>query len=425
MFTIVPYKIPEFFNNTNFIMDHCEKNLGFQKSISTYFQSPHRVNESTTHLALKKFEEGKTHYFSIDELSNLLKNRAFVDSQEDTNVHDKFSRINDFRSFVSSALTHGLVKVISSNVKDEYPIVEIGSGIGYTLSESLSSKTIRIQPSLSECQLLRRTILDPIYRMNIEDLYNCLLKNGKKIPLFFALNVFDTMFAKERKTNLSRISQLQSVGDKVLIMLDTNPYLEVIIEQLETLYPEHAVLPYYPLNNACNKFSVVIVPQKFIPFTPSIAEFLNMMEEESLACMNGPGLTKKINFKLHQLQKEHNLKVIALEDFFVEQMKSELEQTGYIPNIYYHAAFTIGDLPKDKGLSAVTEDLLYKSVTDKTSLRQWSLNDKNLLSGLANKGLKIPGHFNATFLSNLREKGQKIFGAEILVIEATKTTSLS
>ncbi len=233
----------------------------------------------------------------------------------------------------------------------------------------------------------------------------------------FVDNVFDTIPFVERKTSLSQISQLQSSGDRLLIMLDTNPCLDVTIEQLETLHPEHTVLPYFPLTNECSKFSVIVVPSKFVNFKPSEKVLTEMVEKDTMAIMCG--YMPERQYELHQLQKKFNLKVIELEDFFAEQMKSELEQAGYRANVYYHASFVVEDVPK--GISAVNQDLIYKSVTDTATIRQWSLTDRNLLNWLAKKGLKLPGHFNGAFLSNIKEKGQKISGAEVLVIEATKT----
>lgn len=62
----------------------------------------------------------------------------------------------------------------------------------------------------------------------------------------------------------------------------------------------------------------------------------------------------------------------------------------------------------------------YKSVTDRATVRQWSVHDQKLVNWLATKNLKLPNHFDEPFLNDLRKKGQKIFGAEMLVIEATK-----
>ena len=119
--------------------------------------------------------------------------------------------------------------------------------------------------------------------------------------------------------------------------------------------------------------------------------------------------------QLLELKEKFNLKVIDFEDFFIEQIKSELKDIGYRTNIYYHTSFTTGKLE-----FPIEKDLLYKSVTDTVTVRQWLLNEKFFLNSMNKKGINLPSHFNETFLGNLRNKGHKIFGAEILVIEATK-----
>ncbi len=358
----------------------------------------------------------KTPYFSKDEISRLLECAVFVDKQEESTPKDKWSRVNDFRSYVTPALNKGLSEILLQHIRNEHPLIEIGSGIGYTLPDTLSSKTIRFQPRYAECQLLKKTIADPLYQLDIEGFYNCVSKNGKKIPLFFALDVFDTMSPVERTTSFSQISNLQCTGDKILILLDTNPCFEVITEHLETLHPGHIVLPYFPLSQNSSRISVIMVPSKFVPFKPSHNDLIGLIETETMGIMKG--YVSEMQFKLHQLQEKHDLKVIILEDFFVEQIKNDLKQTGYNANTYYHAAFTTGEPPK--GLSKINEDLVYKSVTDTATLRQWSLSDENLFNWLAGKKLALPSHFDEAFLCNLRSTGQKIFGAEILVIEATK-----
>ncbi len=342
---------------------------------------------------------------------------AFVNGKEDTVTKDKWSPVNSFRSFVSSALNKGLSEIISKHAKNDHPIVEIGSGIGYVLSESLSPKTIRTQPSHAECQLLSKSISEPIYKTDIEGIYNCLLESGKKIPLFFAVDVFDTLSPSLRKGSFLQISQLQNTDDRILIMLDTNPCLDVTIEHLGSLYPEHAIFPYYPLTNDPAKFSVIIVPIEYVQHKPSQSELLEMINQESMAIMSGR--VSQMQYGLHQLQKKFDLKVVNLEDFFSEQVKSELVQAGYKADVYYHSSFTTGDLPK--GLQEIKQDLVYKPVTDTATVRQWCLTDEKLLSSLNKKGLSLPKHFNEDFLHSIRAQGQKIFGAEILVIEATKT----
>jgi hypothetical protein len=102
----------------------------------------------------------------------------------------------------------------------------------------------------------------------------------------------------------------------------------------------------------------------------------------------------------------------------VEHVKNELEEAGYMAEVYYHTSFTIGNLAK--GLSDIEQDLVYKSVSETATIRQWSLTDEILLKDLSKKGLHLPTHFDEEFLRSLREKGQKILGAEILVINAKK-----
>jgi hypothetical protein len=397
VFTIVPYKTPDFF---------------LAKQIVS--QSPSDIHISQF---LKITNENKTNYFSFDEISLLLEKMIFSNEQEIELPEDKWVSVNNFRSFVSTAFNNGLFELISKNVKDEHPIVEIGSEIGYSLHESLSPRIIRVQPSNEECQLLRRSISDPIYQTNIEGLYNSLLESNKKIPLFFALDVFDTMSSEARKVSFSQLSQLQNIGDRILIMLDTNPRLDVTIKDLEALYPNHVLFPYFPPTTNCTKLSLVIVPQDQVQFKLSADELANWIDGESWLIMKG--LVSKMQSEVNKLQNKLNLKIIELEDFFVEQVKQELEQTGYKANVYYHASFSTGELPKGI-ISEVKQDLVYKSVTDTSTVRQWSLSDQNLVNWLGKKKLKLPNHFTETFLNDLRKNYQKIFGAEFLVIEATK-----
>ncbi len=432
VFTIEPYKIPASFVKLHLsqVSNHLKASLALQNTeeqstfgwISTSGEAESLAassNEPCSSSSLCEVNQTpeKANYFNFDEVSLLLKSAAFVDEKKDAVGKDKWSGVNNFRSFVSPALNKGLSEIISQHTKGEYPIVEIGSGIGYSLPNSISTRTIRIQPSNSECQLLRKSIADPIYRMDIDRLYNSLLESGKKIPLFFALDVFDTMSTNARKTSFSQISQLQNAGDRILIMLDTNPCLDAVIGQIEALYPEHVALPYLPLSYECAKHSVIVVPSKLVEHKPAISQLPAIINREATETMSGR--IPQMQYMLHQLQNKLNLTVIDLEDFYAELVKSELEQTGYTVNVNYHTSFTVGDLPE--GISGIKQDLIYKPVTDIATVRQWSLDDKKLISYLAKKGLKLPDHFNETFLNDIRKKGQKIFGAEILVIEATKT----
>lgn len=216
------------------------------------------------------------------------------------------------------------------------------------------------------------------------------------------------MSPKQRQACFTQISQLQCRGDRLLIMLDTNPDITQIVQQLELLHPEHAAMPYVPLTNECGKCSVVMVPG--IP-KPSEKDFINMANEDAIASSTGhPSERQRA---LHKLQEALNLKIIKLEDFFADQVQRELTAIGYKTNISYHASFAIEPRP-------IEQDLIYKPVADAMTVRQWAVTDKKLLSLLAQKGLSLPSHFNKPFLDDLRKKGQTIVGAEILVIEAIK-----
>lgn len=363
--------------------------------------------------SLVSSQKSENLYFTKKDLTILFNSRAVINSKIEK-IEDKWEAVNHFRSFVSSALSKGLCELISKNVKNDHPIIEIGSGIGYSLDKV--PNIIRTQRTEDECKLLGQTTSEPIYKLDIEGIYNTLLESGKKIPLFFALDVFDTFSSQLRKTSLFQLSQLQNSGDRILIMLDTNPCLDVIIEQLETLYPDDVMLPYYPLSNDPSKMSLIVVPSKNMTKKPSHEDLINMINQEAVTIMTGK--VSEFQKRLHQMQEQLDLQVIHLEDFFAKQVSQELLEAGYETEIYYHNSFTSGELPK--GLSAVKQDLVYKPVTDTASVRQWSLKDEKLIDSLAKKNLKLPEHFNDEFLSSLKQNQHKIFGAEILVINAKK-----
>lgn len=353
--------------------------------------------------------------FDRNEISTLLADAAFVDTMTNEESEDPREDINWFRAAVSPSLTAGLDEILLSKIQGECPIVEIGSRIGYELSSSLATKTIRIQPSSLECQLLKRSSSCDVYQLGIEGLYNRLSGSGKTIPLIFALTEFDSMPPEARQASLLQLNQLQSSGDHLMILLDTNPILETTIELLESLHPGKVAMPYFSLETLCSKLSVVLLPEELFPHRPSTACFLQMMKSESLARMKGFVSPEQALF--HIWQKNFNAKVIDLENFFAEHMKEELHQAGYDAKVYYHTTFTTAKCPDDM---VVTQDMIYKSVSDLIIAREWALDDSNLLSWLLGKGISLPFHFNEAFIKVLRQKGEKIFGAEFLVIEATK-----
>lgn len=395
VFTIVPYKIPDFF---------LEK-----QGISEFSDDIHIPSEL-------KIAEERVFYFNIKEISDLLKKTLFIDHQKGPLPEDEWSPVNNFRKFVLPALNKGLSDLILQNTREASSIVEIGSGIGYSLPESLSSRIVRVQPSIKECRLLRKSISAPIYQTDIEGLHESLVRSQKKIALFFALHVFDCMSPQVRKQSLFQLSQLQSMGDRILIMLDTNPHFDTIIQHLKDLHPDHVPFPYFPLTNKSSKQSLILIPSNQISVKPSISQLEEIIQQESNLCTRGR--VSQTQQWTHQLKDRLNLKVIVLEDFFVEQAKADLEQIGYKVHVRYHASFSTGRTLK--GTCEIKQDLVYKSVTDTCTVKQWAVTDPNLIESLAKKNLKLPTDFTASFLHDLKKKNQKIFGAEFLVIEATK-----
>lgn len=389
VFTIVPYRLPEFFKKAS------AKQL-----------------YSTTMLPIQSKDHGP--YLTLKEITQEFASKKFVSTMED--FKDKWSEVNLFRKRIAPALNRALSEIISK-YSQEKPIVEIGSGIGYTVSKELSERMIKTQPCPKECQLLSRAVSDPIYQIDIEGIYASLSQTGKKVSLFFALDVFDILSLEKRKESFKYISELQNQGDRIVILLDTNPALDRVVEHLASLYPKDGIYPYFPLTDEPERFALMIVPTKYIPHQPTLRDILQMIRDSSNPQLNAT--ISKSQHALHALQKKFKLQLIYLEDFFSEQVKKELQEAGYASDVYYHASFVRGDAPAK--VSGFTKDLVYKPVADSSTLRQWALDDDKLLSHLAKKGLKLPTDFDKEYLLSLRESGQKIFGAEILVIAATKT----
>jgi hypothetical protein len=365
-------------------------------------------------------------YFHKEELQGLLADKQYSGPKV-SYAALSWAGVNEVRRHVAPALSDCISKIVDRLSEDDLPILEIGSGFGYSLSERVAEKTIRTQPNKDECHLLSQSISDPIYRMNAQDLYSRLHEKGKAIPLFFALDVFDTMSPQERQACFSQIAQLQSPGDRIAIMLDTNPEYTATIQQLEDLHPGTVALPLLPFSIASTKLSFVLVPSEYVSRKPTGIEIADMISGEAIAALKAGGLSKT-QIWLHQLQQKMNLPIVQLEDFYVQQVKKELAQAGYTAKAYYEASFvpekSPGDVvfvpgspPCDLGSQ---KDLNYKSVTDTFVIKSWAIHDPNLSSWLASKGLQMPPQFDEEYIAKLRAQGKKLLGAEVLVIEAKK-----
>lgn len=355
-------------------------------------------------------------YLTVEEITRVLKTRLFIASQEKKTL-DRWAPVNRCRSFVSHSFTCGLSQILQP-LASSSSMIEIGSGIGYKIGETISSQLIRTQPHHQECELLSASVSGPVYQLNMEQLHRKLFKTGKKVSLFFALNVLDTMCLAERRSTFSQISSLQFPGDRFLILLDTNPCLNTTLDLIEDRYPGYIAFPYFPKENKGMKMKMtfILIPQETMPSKPSVEELQNIMETESRKIRAGQ--VSEIQEMHYALKEKFNLRLIVLEDFFVEQMKRELAQTGYASRHYYHVCFE--EENSSQNFSRIQQPLVYKAVSDQVTVRQWKFTDPYLIEALREKNLSLPSHFDDAFEEELKQKNKKIFGAEILVIEATK-----
>lgn len=373
--------------------------------------SSHKVHGSTAFTLVPYRKPEIFTFFSKSELADLLANRVFKGAPA---AADRWRTVNTARKAVLPAVNAGLNELIAKYHRQGQPIIEIGSGYGYTLSEQLSQDLIQVQPNDGDCSLLQKHAINPVYQLNLEELHS-LLKGNRRIPTFFALDVFDTMAPAQRTASIGQITSLQGPGDHLLIILDTNPYLNETMRHLEELHPNHGILPYMTATwTECAKLAAMIVPVQHLPggYKPTPEDFVSVLDGERHC------LTQKLPSPVSPLKDKLNLKVVEPETFFAEQISAQLIEAGYSTETKYHASFAVG--PLTENLAEFPEDLLYKYVTDTFILRQWSVTDPNLHKALAGKGLALPSHFDASFVRNLKENGLRIYGAEFLVLAATK-----
>ncbi len=337
-------------------------------------------------------------YFDYKELCKLLKPAQYVGQLPEEKMEDPWWQVNGFRSPVLPALNQALSELIAMCSSNNQPIVEIGSAVGYKLLPNSLQRVIKTQPSKIECALLQRQ--ETVYQLSIDMLYQQLRSARKKVSLFTAFNVLDTLSPSLRRQSLYQLSQLQKKGDQLLILLDTNPSLDRVVEEIEQFYPEHSAFPIFPLNNQPAKLSIVLISNYLLINKPPKNELATVIQKESYKIMTGK--VSKLQRFVHQTKKELDLKLIELEEFFTQQLQKELKQLEYCTKKFYHASFSIGAPPEN--FSNTKLDMIYKAVTDTVSIRQWSFLDKIFLNSLENKGLSLPAHFTQEFFENLKKQ---------------------
>lgn len=343
-----------------------------------------------------------------NEILNLFENNIFKNPSNNMSF-DKWLGINKIRSHVLPSLNLGLASLIFKYAKNGFPILEIGSGIGYSVSDQLFPTLIRTQKSTKECLNLSSSTIKPIYQMDIQGIYQILRETEYKIPLIFALNVFDTLSTEIREKSLLQISSIQNVGDRLLILQDTNPFLDTTFEKLKEIYPECSAIPYFPEVEKTGKILVLLVPQEIYSEDYSVDELCCLVQKEASQAIKG--IVSNTQKFLNMLMKNYDLEVIDFEAFYIEHMKNDLEKTGYKTNIFYHTSFKAG-----KSKLTIEKDIFYKTAVSVTAFKQWSFGDQFFLDSLDKKGIKFDESYHKAFMN----KDDKLFGAEILVIEAIK-----
>ena len=262
--------------------------------------------------------------YTIGRIQRLLSSSLYSPAVTLTPIWDRWTNSNRFRSYVKPALDKVITEVVFANAGDAPAILEIGAGIGYSLGQKVLSRTIRIQPNTQECQLLSQAERTPIYQTSLEELCDQLLTKGGSFPLIFALNVFDVMSRDVRRKNFERVSQFQRKGDKLLLLLDTNPYLNEVINRLHEIYPQHTPLPYLPDSNP-QKISFVMVPNDKLEMT-DFSPIIGYIAEVELL---DKGVKSDLQAKIQEIMSHSSCPVIAVEDFFVEEVTKELGTIGY------------------------------------------------------------------------------------------------
>lgn len=355
-------------------------------------------------------------YFTKEEIENMFNHFVF---RPRLDIHDKdtWKDINYFRKSVQKGLNKAISEILFKFSVKDLPIVEIGTGIGYQLHEKISQSLIQTQKSKEECFQVFKNHLQNIYQLDIDTMIATLSKINKKVSLFFAVNVFDTIDSSKRIEYFSKLSTLQNMGDRLLLILDTNPYLDVILDEIEESYPNHHVWPYFSKGGAYEKLSVVLLPPEAKKQKLSRYQFIHLLREQSLKLSEGVSL--RIFNNLVKLKKELNLEVIPLEDFFLSKVKCDLEDSGYSSKSYYHQAFEVANKLDDH--NPIKQPLVYKFVTDVFNLRRWDPSDEVFKEINREKNLPDIDYISQKNYQNyLKEKNQFLQGAEILVVEAIK-----
>jgi hypothetical protein len=341
-----------------------------------------------------------------------------------TSFQDRWWKVNTMRKMVSPSLNQGLGDILREH--DESVIVEIGCGIGYRFLSEQEKFIIRLQPNIMDFSGLVEENISNIYPLTIGQF--CRLISafpGKAVSRYIGINVFDSMPANEREQSLKAISKTQNVGDKIFIVMDANPDLATIIPEIMVEHSQMHILPYIPggylMSEQFYRISAILLPKELNKTSLSMnAEiFEKVLQEEKELRHRG-----KISARQEQLEwakGEYGLTVVPLEEYFADKMVKLFTNMGYEAKFYYHTSFVVMNLLEIKTPSKVEQPILYRPISDSLEpVCQWSHKDKNFLARLKHKKLSLPADCDDKWIENLLQNNQRLVGAELLVIEATK-----
>ena len=385
-------------------------------------------------------------HLSVEEFAKVFGTEQYTPSDQDC-VDDVYRSINLFRSGVAPALTRCLSSVIAEalNPTANSPAIELGSGTGYQLDPSLSPAVIRTQRSASECLLLSKTTKEPIFQVDLQALCCIAKTHERRLPKVFALNVFDTMVPSKRLRAIQMLSELQNPGDKLVIALDVNPEFFAFIQELEAQNSGCVACPFIPIGTNYKKLQYVLIPRNIsidasqlsepmmfvaLSWLQSLCKGTMTMAQraelvQSLAISAEQGKTHAFQLLLSFLTAQHPLKMVAAEDFYAEQMQLTLQAAGYTTRRFYQASFVPGEWTQEhaknfRTVGSGSFNTFYRSVCNPGTIRAWGIDNLKFKATLAEKGITVPVEFDETRMKALSEQGHVLFGAEVMVIEATR-----
>lgn len=300
--------------------------------------------------------------FNKKELEAVLAPHLFKRSGATSSPDNRWSLLYQARDEVAPTAGKAIHAILGIFLKGTFPIVELGAGTGYDVPvedypeyRDICSRIIHTQPSAEDCETFCASRQEPIYKMGIEDIF----KLKKPIPAFFALNVFDTFSTPLKRDCVSKISQMQTTGDRTILMQDVHPMIEILWEDLITTYPDFLCLPYFPTNKFA---SCMLIPKCCCG--DALQEWTSNYTPEMMFLLFGKeanqkmdGITTPLQTALNAFKQKQHVKTFTILQFFESRMRKLFESHQYVVETGHHRAFEPADC------DAVTDTFLFRYKT--------------------------------------------------------------